>query len=185
MLGKCFKMLKKVICISISTIFFMFIDENVYANSKIKPPTFEEKFAEVGYKTVEEAEKEFETFCKCEVELPTTIPSISFTHKFGRFFQDTEYNMNNNLEIMYVNEDVRENIFKIEIRPLKNKQNFEGNEYKLLDGEKGVYFEHQIFNFFVFENNGLQYLIGIHKQKELAKSKTPDFLVDIANSIIK
>ncbi|MGX9134807.1 carbon monoxide dehydrogenase [Rummeliibacillus sp. JY-2-4R] len=151
------------------------------SNSDIPPPSFEDKFAEGGYTSVGESVKEFENHMKCEVSLPEVIPSISFTHKFGRFDDGTEYNRYNELQIRFVHKDVSENIFKMDIRPIKDKLNFEGKEYTLSDGSKGIYFEDYQFNFFVFEKNNLQYLLGIHKK--LSNTVTPDIFVRIANSV--
>ncbi len=151
------------------------------SNSDSKPPSFEEKFTEVGYKTVGESVKEFENHMKCEVQLPELMPSIPFTHKFGRFIEDTKDDLNDSLEIRFVNKDVSENIYKMDIRSLNNKLNFKGKEYALQDGSKGVYFEDYQFNFFVFEKNNLQYVLGIHKK--LSNTVTPDTFVRIANSV--
>lgn len=151
------------------------------------PPSFEDGFTEVGYKSVEEAVKEFENHVKLDVKLPEILPSISFTHQFGRFFEDKNYNVNDSLEIRFVHKDIKENIFKIDIRPSKNKLDFKdkpnvnGKEYSLQDGTKGIYFEDRLFHFFVFEKNNLQYLFGIHNK--VANLETPEILVRIANSI--
>ncbi|MEK4230218.1 carbon monoxide dehydrogenase [Solibacillus sp. FSL H8-0538] len=159
----------------------------VNANPNDTPPSFEEGVKEVGYKSVKAAVKEFENHFKCDVKLPEMLPPISFTHQFGRFFEDKNYNVNDSLEIRFVNKDIRENIFKIDIRPLKNKLNFNdklnlnGKEYTLQDGSKAIYFEGQLFNFFVFEKNNLQYLLGINKK--VSNTETPDILIRIANSI--
>ena len=182
-------MLKQVysIIFIICTIIIFFVNVEGYANSLNTPPSFEEKFVEVGYKSAEDAVKEFENHFKCDVKLPEIMPSISFTHQFGRFFEDKNYNINDSLKIMFVNKDLSENIYKIEIRPLKNKLNFKdkldfnGKEYKLQDGTKAIYFEDTLFNFFVFEKNNLQYLLGIYK--EVSNAQTPDILVRIANSV--
>ncbi len=171
-------MLKKVYFTFFSIIIFSAI-EVVYADPQA--PTFEEKYAEGGYKSVEDAVKEFENHFKCTVKLPTIFPSISFTHKYGKFFEDKEYKMNDDLSIRFVNKDIKENLFKIDIRPPKNKLDFEGTKYTLQDGTKGIYFEHQIFNFFVFEKNNLQYILGIYKG--VANKVPPEILVEIANSI--
>ena len=151
------------------------------SDSDIPPPSFEEKFAEGGYKSVEESVKEFENRMKSKVSLPEVMPSISFTHKFGRYNDGTEYNRYNELEIRFVHKDVSENIYKMDIRSIKDKLNFEGKEYPLQDGSKGIYFEDYQFNFFVFEKNNLQYLLGIHKK--LSNTVTPDTFVRIANSV--
>lgn len=159
----------------------------VNANPNDTPPSFEERFTEAGYKSVKAAVKEFENHFKCDVKLPKMLPSISFTHQFGRFFEDKNYNVNDSLEIRFVNKDIRENIFKIDIRPSKNKLyfkdklNLNGKEYTLQDGTKGIYFEDRLFNFFVFEKNNLQYMFGVYNK--IANTETPDILVRIANSI--
>lgn len=154
----------------------------VYGSLNDTPPSFEEQFREMGYKTVVEAVKDFEKHCNCGVKLPTMIPSIPFTHEFGEFYEDKEYKINDSLQIRLVNSEIRHNIFKIDIRPLKkNKLDFEGSKYTLQDGTNGIYFASDLFNFFVFEKNNLQYLIGIHNMA--ANIETPKVLIDIANSI--
>ena len=182
-------MLKKVYyMISIISVIILFSsNEGVYANQKNTPPTIEETFTEAGFKSVEESVKEFENHFKCDVKLPKFMPSISFTHKFGSFYEDKEYNMNHSLYIRYVNKDVRENIYKIDIRPLKNKLHFKnklklnGKEYSLQDGSKAIYFEDHLFNYLVFEKNNLQYLIGIYR--EVSNVEMPETLLRIANSV--
>jgi hypothetical protein len=159
----------------------------VNANPSETPPSFEEGFKEVGYKSAKAAVKDFENHFKSDVKLPETLPSISFTHQFGRFFEDKNDNVNNFLEIRFVHKDIRDNIFKIDIRPSKNKLNFEnklnlnGKVYTLHDGSKGIYFEDRLFNFFVFEKNNLQYIFGLYNKAAI--TETPDILVRIANSI--
>ncbi|MFJ7730780.1 carbon monoxide dehydrogenase [Lysinibacillus sp. NPDC097231] len=154
---------------------------------RVTPPSFEEKYTEAGYKSVKAAVNEFENHCKCDVKLPEKLPSISFTHQYGRFFEDKNYNVNDSLEIRFVNKDLSNNIYKIDIRPLKNKLDFtdklnlNGKEYTLQDGVKAIYFEHQLFNFFVFEKNNLQYMLGIYNK--VANKVTPETFVLIANSI--
>lgn len=159
----------------------IFLSNKIYAAEQNSPPSFEEGYEEVGYKSVEEAVEEFENHFQCKVELPEMAPPISFTHQFGRFYEDKRYKMNDNLGFMFVNEDQRKNIFKIDVRPVNNKITFDGKEYVLQYGGKGIYFESHIFNFFVFEKNNLQYLLGIHR--EMSDMKTPDMLVRIADSV--
>ncbi|MEG0259273.1 MAG: carbon monoxide dehydrogenase [Lysinibacillus sp.] len=174
-------MLKKLYyVISLFSIVFIFSTiEGVYANPQT--PSFEGKFSEAGYKSVENAVKDFENHDNFKVRLPTILPSISYTHNFGKFYLDKEYSVNDALHIMFVNEDIKENIFKIDIRSLNNKLDFEGKDYTLQDGTKGIYFEHQLFNFFVFEKYDLQYMLGINKK--VADKVTPESLVEMANSI--
>ncbi|MFB7155760.1 hypothetical protein [Lysinibacillus sp. NPDC056232] len=66
----------------------------VNANPNDTPPSFEEGYTEAGYKSVKVAVKEFENHFKSDVKLPKILPSISFTHKFGRFVEDKNYNVN-------------------------------------------------------------------------------------------
>jgi hypothetical protein len=169
--------------ISISILFF--VNEVAYAKNTF--PSFEDNFAEMGYKSVEESVKEFENHCKCDVKLPEIMPSMTFTHKFGRFYEEKGNNSNDALRIMFVNKDLRENIYKIEIRPVKHKLDFEdnlsfkGSEYTLQDGSRAIYFESHQFSFFVFEKNNIQYLLGIHIK--VSNTETPDTFVRIANSV--
>ena len=150
----------------------------IYAAEQNEIPSFEENFKEAGFTSVEEAVAEFENNFNCKVELPKMVPPISFTHQFGRFFEDKRFKLNDNLGIMFVNKDHRKIIFKIDIRPANNKITFDGKEYVLQYGGKGIYLESDHFNFYVFEKNKLQYLMGIHH--EMADVVTPNVLVQIA-----
>lgn len=148
-------------------------------------PSFEEKYAQIGYKTVKESMKDFQNYFKKDVALPKITPSISFTHKFGRFYEDKEYNINDFLEIVYVNENKKENNYKIDIRPQKNKLVFKGKgnqkDYKLKDGSNAIYFEDQLYNCLVFEKNNWQYIIGIDKR--VSNKINSKVLIKIANSV--
>ena len=163
----------------ISCIFIFTFSVNIYANTQSS--SLVDKYSEGGYKSLDSAVHAFEKYYKTEVKLPTIPSTISFTHKFGKFYVDSEYNLNTTLNLIFVNEHIKENIFKIDIRSLKHKLDFEGESYPLKDGSKGVYFEHQIYNFFVFEKNNLQYMFGIHKKG--ADSIKPELFVEMANSI--
>jgi|SRR5579875_627845 len=178
-------MLRKYLISISSVIIFLLTNEMVYANQKNTSPTIEEKFTEVGYTSVEEAIKEFENHFKQDVKLPKIKPSISFTHEFGRFYEDKEYDMNNFLSIHYINEKSPENNYKVDIRPLKNKVDFKnkGNQqvYTLQNGQKAIYLKEQNMNFLVFEKGNWQYMLGI--DKKVSNKVTPDILVQIANSI--
>ena len=149
-------------------------DGTVFASPPNTAPYFEENSRRVGYKTVKEAVKEFEEKCNCTVSLPTMLPDIPITHEFGAF-----YEKNKLLEIRFVNRKMKGNILKIEIRAVK--VNFEGKEYTLQDGTKGIYIENSIFNILVVEKNNLQYSIAIGKKAP--NIETPKTLIDIANSI--
>lgn len=164
----------------ISAILCLTISIKMYAKEEDSPSSFEKKYTDVGYKSIEESVKEFQGFCKCEVKLPEVLPSIPFTHKFGRFSEDKKY-INDVLEIRYVHENKTENIFKIDIQLLENKMIFQGKEYILEDGTRAVYFEREYFNFMVFEKYNLQFIMGI--SNKLTDQETAEELVRIANSI--
>lgn len=155
----------------------------VFATANDKPGPYEEIYLEIGYKTVEEALNDFEQHFKERPKLPLRVPPISFTHHFGRFI-NLNGDINDSFEAKYISDISPENHYKIDIRPLKNKLIFKdrGNQkpYILKNGQKAVYFEHQLFNFLVFENDNWQYMLGIDKR---VSKVTPDTLVEIANSI--
>ncbi|MEK5187132.1 MULTISPECIES: hypothetical protein [Solibacillus] len=162
-----------------SAILFLFVSVKMYAVEDT-PSSFEKKYAEVGYKSIEESVKEFQEFCKCEVRLPKALPPIPFTHEFGKFSEDKNY-INDTLEIRYVHENKTENIFKIDIKLIDNELEFKGKEYLLEDGTKAVYFEREYFNFMFFEKNNLQFLMGI--SNKITDIDPGEELVRIANSI--
>ncbi|MGG6447389.1 hypothetical protein [Pseudobacillus badius] len=156
-----------------------------YAGSNDMPPPLEEVYTQIGFKTVHEAVIEFEKQFKNDVKLPLKVPSIPFTHMFGRFWEDKEYDINDSLEIEFINEKSPINHYKITIRPLKNKIVSEnrGHQtvYTLKDGQKAIYIDERHFNFLLFEKDNWQYMLGINK--EIAKKVSPEALVEIANSI--
>ncbi|KXH81943.1 hypothetical protein [Sporosarcina sp. HYO08] len=158
--------------------------ELISANQNDRPESFEEGYEEIGYKSVEDAVIQFEKHFNQKVQLPTITPTIPFTHQFGRFTEDPKYNINDSLEIKFVNENAPENHYKIDIRPLKNRLHFKDQRnqktYTLKNGGKAIYFEHHLFNFFVFENDAWQYMLGIDKR---LSQVTPETFVKIANSI--
>lgn len=170
----------------IAILFFILIalfvetgDRTVFANTHKTIPYFEDHSRRVGYKTVNEAVTEFEKHCNCEVKLPAMIPDILFTHEFGAFYKDEKHGKDDLLQIRFVNRELKNNIFKIDIR--SNKVKYEGEKYTLQDGSEGVFFEHHIFNFFVIEKNNLQYIISI--DKNVKGIDAPKVLLDVANSI--
>ncbi|MDN4492750.1 carbon monoxide dehydrogenase [Ureibacillus aquaedulcis] len=139
---------------------------------------FEDHSRRVGYKTVNEAIKEFEKDCNFEVKLPTLMPKIPFTHEFGSLNNENGIK-NNILEILYVNRKLKGNQFKIEIR--KEETHFDGEIYRLHDGKNGIYFEDHLFTYLVFEQNNLQYQIGL--DKKVANQDTVKVLIEVADSI--
>ena len=153
------------------------------AKAETPVPSFEEQSRKAGYKTVVEAVKEFEGHCKCEVIMPTMLPPIPYTHEFGRTYIDKEWGKNDSLAIRFLNRKERDVVFKIDIRidKIDFKKEFEVKEYTLKDGNKGFYFEKQLFEFFVFEKGELQYSLGISKKVKNIEPQT--VLLEIANSV--
>ena len=157
----------------------------VYANPNDRPPTLEESYLQLGYKSVEEAIKEFENHFNQDVKLPSTEPSIPFSHQFGRFYEDKKFDVNDMLEIHFMDEKSPENHYKIDIRPLKNKTTLKSKpnqtDYTLQDGQKALYLENMLFNALFFDRGNWQYIISIDKR--VSDKVNPEELVRIANSI--
>ena len=175
---------KYFLSIGLLSIIFFFLNVGNFTMANQSDQNLGEKYKQVGYKSIEESIKEFENHFKKNVTLPKRTPPISFTHHFGRFYEDKQYKINDFLEIKYVNEYASENNFKIDIRPSKNKLTFNNTkqkQYTLENGTNAVYFEDTLFNCLVFEINDWQYIIGIDKR--LSESITPNSLIKIANSI--
>jgi phosphatidate phosphatase PAH1 len=140
---------------------------------------------EVGYQSVDEAVVEFERHFNKELKLPTRVPPISFTHQFGRF-NNLDGEINDTLEVIFVNEQLLDHHFKIDVRPIEDKIKFEQYEskvFKLKNGKNARYIENQIrhFHLLIFETGEWQYVFSI--DKDVSEEVTPEILVQIANSI--
>lgn len=157
----------------------------VHANSDDKPPSYEEMYTQFGYKSIDEAVKEFENHFKNDVNLPLRLPPISFTHQFGRFYEDKQFNTNDFLEIEYISEKSPGHHFYISVRPLKNKITFKNRGdlkvYTLGNGQKAIYKVDRLFHFLFFETDHWQYTFGFDKR--VSSEITPKELIKIANSI--
>lgn len=157
----------------------------VYAKSNDNPPSVEEGYTQVGYKSVNQAVKDFENHYKRDVSLPLRLPPIPFTHQVGRFSEDKEYDINDVLDVEFINEKSPENHFNIYVRPLKNKIHFTNrcNQRTLMlnNGQESIYIRERLFNILVFEKGNWQYMLGIDKR--VANTVTPEVLEEIANSI--
>ncbi|MEK8198047.1 hypothetical protein [Lysinibacillus sp. FSL M8-0134] len=155
----------------------------VYANESDSPQPLEEFLPTIGYKTVEAALKEFEQYNKTELKLPLKVPPISFTHRFGRFNQ---MNGHTNLEIVMMNDQLPQNHFKIDIRPVQDKMPFEKyvtDVFLLKNGREAAYIENPRigFHLLVFERDNWQYVFSI--DSDVADQVPVDVLLDLANSI--
>ncbi|PGY01635.1 hypothetical protein [Bacillus sp. AFS031507] len=167
--------MKKIIFIVLFLLITVGTSGNASANQSNTPRPFEEIYLEIGYQSVETAIKAFEHHFKQDVKLPLRQPPVAFTHQFGRF-SNLEGNINDSFEVKYINDRILENHYKIDIRPLKNKLVFKdrGNQkvYKLQNGQKAIYMVDRLFNFFVFEKDNWQYMLGMDKR--LANAVPPD-----------
>ena len=160
-------------------------DERVFGTTNDTPPSFEEIFTEVGYKTVDEALKDFEQHFKQELKLPLRVPPISFTHVFGRF-SGLDSEINDAFEIKFISDQLPNNHFKIDVRPILHKLTLEkyiSKTFKLENGNNATYIENPRigFNLFIFERDNWQYMFSV--DKKVSDKVTPEILVQIANSI--
>jgi hypothetical protein len=161
------------------------ISTTTYAISNEKPLSYEEMYTEIGYKTVEEAVKDFEQHFKQNLKLPLRVPPITFTHNFGRF-SDLDGEINDSLEVKFISDISPENHYKINVRPVKYKipisDKFVMKVYKLNNGNKATYMKiSRLFNVLVFENDNWQYMLSVDKR--ICDKVTPETLIEIANSI--
>ncbi|MFJ7666525.1 hypothetical protein ACIQXI_05420 [Lysinibacillus sp. NPDC097195] len=164
----------------ISVLLYGVGNEAVYANKKNLPQPLEEFLPSIGYKTVESALQEFELLYHQQLKLPLRVPPISFTHHFGRF------NENSYFEVTMIHEDLPQNHYKIDVRPLEEKISFgkySSSIFQLNNGNIALYIDQaQIgFNMLVIERENWQYVFSI--DKDVADKVSPAILVQIANSI--
>lgn len=151
----------------------------IAANSQ--PKSLEEMYKEIGYTTVEEAVSEFEQHYKRDLKLPVRVPPLKFTHYFGRF-NDLEGDVNDSLEIQFLNEDSPGHHYKIDIRPISNKIPMRVNDtIKLKNGSKAIYTKVTNFNLLVFERAGWQFILSVDKRA--SNQVTAEVMLEIANSI--
>lgn len=85
----------------------------------------------------------------------------------------------------FINEQIFENSFMINVRHVKNKLEILDNEvikeYRLSDGNMAHFISTKGANLLVFEKDNLQYRFSIDKR--ISHKITPEKLVQIANSI--
>ena len=157
----------------------------VNAKPNDTPHSFEEKFTEVGYKSVADALDDFELHFNQELKLPTRVPPISFTHYFGRF-SNPDGEINDTLEVKFINDQIPDHHFKMDVRPIQHKITFEkykSKVFKLKNGTNATYIDDLKFGFnlLVFERDNWQYMFSI--DADVSDKVTPEILVQIANSI--
>ncbi|MEK4485697.1 hypothetical protein MHH81_08840 [Psychrobacillus sp. FSL H8-0484] len=169
-----------LLLISFCLLFFL----TIYATANDKPEPYEEIYPKIGYKTVEDALDDFEQHFKQKLKLPLRVPPISFTHHFG-MFSDLDGDINDSFEVMFINEKLSENHYKIYVRPIKNRipisEKYALKTFELKNGIVANYMTISGFNVLVFERDDWQYMLNISKR--VSDKVTPETLVDIANSI--
>ncbi|MDG5789805.1 hypothetical protein QA612_20315 [Evansella sp. AB-P1] len=157
----------------------------VSANTIGESRPFEEIYPEIGYKTVEEAVKEFENHFKQDLNLPFRLPPLHFTHHFGRF-SDAEGEINDSLELEFINDNSPENHYSIFVRPIEHKIPIKDKRivkrFKLKNGNEANFINvSESFEALVFERDNWQYMLSIPKR--ISKKVTAEMLVEIADSI--
>lgn len=165
-------------------LFCLFFWGTTYASINDKPRPYEEIYPEIGYKTVEDAIDDFEEHFKLKVKLPLRVPPISFTHHFSRF-NDLDGEINDSFEVTFINDQLSENHYKIDISPKKNgipiMDKYVVNTFKLKNGSVATYMTISGFNVLVFDRDNWQYALSIDKR--VSEVITPNTLLEIADSI--
>ena len=156
----------------------------IFANANDKPDPYEEIYPEIGYKTVEAALDDFEQHFKQKPKLPLRVPPISFTHHFGRF-NDLDGDINDSFEVTFINDQLSEHHYKIDVRPIKNnipiEEKYVIKTFELKNGTVASYMAISGFYVLVFERDDWQYMLSTDKR--VSDKVTPETLLDIANSI--
>lgn len=169
-----------LLLISFCLLFYM----TMYATANDKPRPYEEIYFELGYKTVEDALDDFEHHFKQKLKLPLRVPPISFTHHFGRF-NNLDGDINDSFEVTFINEQLSENHYKINVRPIKNnipiREKYVVKTYELNNGVVATYMTISGFNVLVFKIDDWQYMLSVDKR--VSDKVPPETLLDIANSI--
>ncbi|WP_107841762.1 hypothetical protein [Metasolibacillus meyeri] len=171
--------IKKIVLLlfSVCLLFIFFIN-----SSPVNEDSFEKSFLDIGYKEVDKAIADAETYFQQTIALPTEVPALEFTHSFGRFISSDE---NTYLEIKYINQDSPKNHYKIEIRPIKHKiptnDTHVTQNLKLNNGSNAIYSTKiQGFNILIFEKNEWQYILSFDQR---VSQQATELLLKIANSI--
>jgi hypothetical protein len=148
---------------------------------------FEKSLYDVGYKEVRQALNESQRHFYKEIPLPVKIPSLPFSHSFGRFI-DLDGELNDGFEVEYINKNAPQNHYMIDVKPLKYKmippKRPMSKVIELNDGSKAIILNRKIISGFyvlIFEHDGWQYNLSLDKDN--LEHLNVDTLVDIANSM--
>lgn len=119
----------------------------------------EKLYLENGYTEVSEAIKKTEDLLKKDLELPTRVPPINFTHIVGSYSSSPGVP---NLEISYLDENTGRTLFKILVSKTPPTSAV-SKKIRLEDGNELLYYNHGDFDVFVVEKKGLGYTFMIDK----------------------
>jgi hypothetical protein len=167
-------------------LFLILISISFFSFSYAKEYRFDKNFHDVGYKEVHEALKESEEHFEHDIVFPIQLPPIVFTHNLGRL-TNLEGNQNDYFEITYLNQNIGQNHYNIEIRPIDVKVKINEDKIertlKLSNSNEAIFSTTMMqgFNILAFEKGGFQYLLSIDKR--VSDEVTPEILVEIANSV--
>ncbi|REJ06263.1 hypothetical protein [Halobacillus trueperi] len=149
-----------------------------------QPKPLEDFYAEYGYKSLDEAVKEFEQHTEMHVSLPKKLPSLAFTHVVAKVNR-LGGSENVELNVEYLNEHVSENHYNVDIRPAEQKLFIHEKriieQVRLKTGGKGFFVKVPGFHVFIFETEQWQYRLSMDQR--VSDQFFPDQLVEIANSI--
>lgn len=149
-----------------------------------EPQRFEDIYKKIGYQSVEDELGKFEDHYEKSLNLPLKLPSVAFTHHFGRF-NDLEGEINDSFEIIYISDQSPENHYKMDVRTIKYKipvkEQYVVKKVILEDGETANYMKVSGFNVLVFEKDDWQYMLSVDsKIEDMVPVET---LIEIADSI--
>ncbi|MGG0655804.1 hypothetical protein [Rummeliibacillus pycnus] len=164
--------------------FYLLLLQNIYIANAANND-FEKYYYDIGYKDISNALSDSSKHFKKNISLPSQLPELTFTHAFGRL-NDLKGEVNDNVEFEFLNENLPNNHFKINITPIAFKMTFEEKnieqKVKLKDGSEAIFSTSIIgFNTLVFEKNDLQYILSIDEKSE--EKITLENLIAIANSV--
>lgn len=166
-----------IICIS--TCFLA--NEMMFANPNDNSSSLEENYAQIGYKSVGEALRDFKHHYKQDLQLPLRVPPVVFTHVFARFNDGDGTDI---FEMEFINEQSSENNFIINVAVKDSFKILDKEvikEFRLKGGNTAYLLSIRGTILLVFEKDDLQYRFSVDKR--MSEKITPEVLVQIADSI--
>lgn len=166
---------------------FLFVgNAHVVKSERIKPEGWyvvvNEVYIDNGFTEVIDAVKKAEQFYKGEIELPTRLPPISFTHVLGRFNDGVEVPR---LEITYLDENsgyIRYKILITKVPEYRLNPSNVPEKIELGDGNEILYYNKQKWlDTFIVEKKGFEYSYVIDKKS--SNKISVDGIVEIIKSM--